>query len=433
MAESDGISHGPVTDAAGASGQLAGIAGVPGDPANARAPDPGSGPDPGPGSGGSGVVGALRTSGAGGLKSPRPRGASGASPPSGVLLEYFHKTVTAAPEDDEGAARGCLHYRLSICGCGCWFCGDCCAVKGYKLRARLIPVLESYTSIMMLTFTVDPTLFDSPLDAYLYMRDERCLSRTMQDLRRAGHLHSKRYFYVVEWQRRTEQVHYHVLVDATFIPWGDLLDSWSKHRPPEAGPPPSSGENFRGRPAFGTVIYTKRCFPGGPVHAARYATKYLTKLPASGFPEWVMRQGKERRIKRYGTSRGFWPPEVPPPPKAKKLRHSTSAEDSVKRAATPRTYERRASECGTVFNAFVMTEWVNPSTGEVEPMPRWIGQLRADKGLLTHIDDGQNPRRRRRDLTAHSDGELMRQIKRHSDGRKAAARPRASDRRRCRD
>lgn len=155
-----------------------------------------------------------------------------ASKGSALLLEYFHQTVTTLPASDR------VHYDVSICGCGCWFCPDCCVVKGYKLRSRLVPVLETFTGVMMLTLTVDPSLFVSPLAAYRYMRERRCIARTMQDLRRGAyrHIYSDRYFYVTEWQRRTEQVHYHVLIDAGFVPWHELLASWSKHRPLDAGP-----------------------------------------------------------------------------------------------------------------------------------------------------------------------------------------------------
>ncbi len=35
-----------------------------------------------------------------------------------------------------------------------------------------------------------------------------------------------------------------------------------------------------------------------------YASKYLTKYPENGFPDWVM--DATYRIRRYSTSRGFW-------------------------------------------------------------------------------------------------------------------------------
>ena len=169
-------------------------------------------------------------------------------------------------------------FELSACGCGCWFCGPCSVGKGLRLRAELIPILETFKGLVLVSLTVDASLFASPKDAFLYMVERRCVSRTAQDLRRAGHLHTRRYFYVVEWQRRTEQAHFHVLLDASFIPHADLLRSWSKHRPAVAGPVDGN------RPPFGTVWLSVAEFAGGAAHAARYVTKYLTKPPRGGFP-----------------------------------------------------------------------------------------------------------------------------------------------------
>lgn len=43
------------------------------------------------------------------------------------------------------------------------------------------------------------------------------------------------------------------------------------------------------------------------MHAARYATKYVTKVPQYGFPEWVFDIGDEgKQIKRYTASHGFF-------------------------------------------------------------------------------------------------------------------------------
>lgn len=214
-------------------------------------------------------------------------------PESSYLLEYFHNTVT--PPGNEHGAR----YEVAKCGCRVWFCEDCCIQQGMKLRERLIPVLETFEGLIMVSLTVDPELFPDPKTAYYYTMDNRCISVTTQDLYRWNHLNTRRYFYVVEWQKNTEQAHYHILYDSTYIPFTSLLASWSKHRPDEAGPVIGK------RPAFGTVTFSVSKF-ASPLHAARYATKYLIKVPEYGFPGWVLEMGKERRIRRYSTSRGFW-------------------------------------------------------------------------------------------------------------------------------
>ena len=167
------------------------------------------------------------------------------------LLEYYHNTVTP-PVNEHG-----VRYEVAKCHCRCWFCPDCCVLMGYNLRNRLIPALETFNGLMMVTLTIDPELFPDPKTAYLYTMDNRCISVTTQNLDRWNHLHSRRYFYVVEWQEHTEQAHYHVLYDASFILKTDLDKAWSKHRPKNAGP---IQEN---RPAFGMTRFSKRAFEGG--------------------------------------------------------------------------------------------------------------------------------------------------------------------------
>ena len=244
----------------------------------------------------------------------------------------------------------------------------------------------------MVTFTVDPTLFPDPKTAYLYTRDNRCLSVTSQDLDRANLLFTRSYFYVIEWQKMTEQAHYHVLYDSKRIAWSVLLDSWSKHRPPDAGP-------VRGRrPAFGTVHFNAPKF-GQAVHAARYATKYLIKFPEHGFPDWVLDMGKERRIRRYGVSHRFW--------------GTTSRRRSQpkrRRIIKPKTYRERIATCGDSINVFEMNQFVDKETGEILTKPLWIGQMDVDGSVIDNLYDPGNPERRRRSLLATSPAQVERII-----------------------
>ena len=200
-------------------------------------------------------------------------------------LEYFRNSVTGAFTP---AFQG---YEVAKCRCDVWFCPDCCKVKGYKLRAELVPIIETFDGLLLVSLTVDPTLFNSPKAAFLYMLERRCVSHTVQDLRRGGCLHSKRYFYVIEWQARTEQAHFHVLLDASFIPFEPLLASWSKHRPAWAGPVVGD------RPAFGTVFISKPSFEGG---AARGPLR-----------DEVPHQDAPRRIPGVGNGDGPGPADPP--------------------------------------------------------------------------------------------------------------------------
>ncbi len=275
------------------------------------------------------------------------------------LLEQSQNVVTA------GRENRC--YEIARCGCECWYCSDCCQRKGYTLRARLIPALETFTGLMMLTLTVDPQLFSSPRDAYLYVRGHRALSRLMQDLNRADCLHSRRYFYVVEFQKQTEQAHFHVLIDATFVSKSIIDAAWSKFRPPSAGPV------LPNRPAFGMTRFSVRRFSGGACHAARYATKYLVKVPDHGFPAWVMQMGQGARVPRYGTSRRFWggqPKERPAPTRGKRQR-------------LPRSYAARAAECGSSSNVFEFVDAIEQGAGGTHTQKRWLGRVRVEIGRLS--------------------------------------------------
>ena len=296
-----------------------------------------------------------------------------------LLLEHVGNTVTH-PVNEYGD-----RFEVAKKRCKCAFCPECSKIMGYNLRKKLFPILETFSGLIMLTFTVDPTLFPNPRTAYLYMREKRCIAKTLRDLFRWGHLCSRRYFCVVEWQKDTEQAHFHVLVDAQFIPWGELLRSWSKHRPESAGPVVGD------RPTFGTVHFKKDPF-AGPAHAARYVTKYLTKTPEHGFPEWVLKLGEETRIRRYSGSRRLFGN----PPK----KHDQAGK---KRESKPRTYAERIQACGSSMNVFEIRESVDRETGEIQTTRTWAGELQADANrVLERLFDPGEPRRSRRSLLALS-------------------------------
>ncbi|MGH7242912.1 MAG: hypothetical protein ACREJD_05790 [Phycisphaerales bacterium] len=236
---------------------------------------------------------------------------------------------------------------------------------------------------MMLTFTIDPTLFASPREAFKYLSDNRCLSKTMQDLRRGGWLASNRWFAVIEWQKTTEQVHFHVLVDSRYIPYHEVARLWGKNRPATAGPVAA------GRPDFGTVRFTvQRGGFTGPYHAACYATKYLVKFPDQGFPTWALDMGRDRRVRRYSTSRGFWGET------------REREEPRTTRKPTRETYRVRVAACAQTCNVFERSERVEFSSGEVVACLRWIGQVTVQGETLETFDDGDDPRRRRRVIHA---------------------------------
>lgn len=188
-------------------------------------------------------------------------------------------------------------FEVRRSGCRSWFCPHCCFSKGLEVRSRLIPVLETFSSVMMLTLTVDPKLFSSPAEAYEYVRNGRLVARLIGALFKAGQLASRRFFYVLEWQKNG-MPHWHVVVESDRVDHVVLRNLWNGNRPASAGPVEGNA------PGFGSVGFSKREFADRR-HAAMYITKYLIKHPKEGYPEWVLESTVQ--MKRYGTSRGFWP------------------------------------------------------------------------------------------------------------------------------
>ena len=205
----------------------------------------------------------------------------------------------AAPAALAAEAESTVRYEVRPCRCKSRFCEHCCRAEGLKLRERLLPVLRTFTNIQMWTFTIDPSLFSSPQAAYEYVKKKRCISEAVRALKARGYLHSGRWFCVVEWQKDTEMAHFHLLLDASYIPFEAVCEIWGRFRPKTAGPVEGN------RPAFGSIRFSQGDFVGGAEHAAAYACKYVIKHPEHGYPDWVI-NGRHGQIHRYTTSRGFW-------------------------------------------------------------------------------------------------------------------------------
>lgn len=292
---------------------------------------------------------------ASGAASAAPRGEAGSLEP--------WRNVVPEGERPEGQV-----FVLSACRCDCWYCPDCCRSKGYRLRQELIGVVKTFAATMMLTLTVDPEIFASPKAAYLYLRKKRGIARLVRSLHKAGYLHSPRYFCVVEFQRETEHAHYHLLIDASYVPKSAIDSAWSKLRPRSAGPVAVN------RPAFGVTRFSKRDFES-PEHAALYATKYLIKTPDYGWPPWVTSMGSEKRVPRYQASKGLWGRPAKPKPQGTPKKRQTKA----------RSYSERIEDCGTSSNLFAETEMVDAATGECRAALEWQARLDAGADVLASI------------------------------------------------
>ncbi|WP_145084814.1 rolling circle replication-associated protein [Anatilimnocola aggregata] len=233
---------------------------------------------------------------------------------------------------------------------------------------------------MMVTLTVDPKLFGSPVEAYRYVREKRAIAELVRALKKAGHLRSNRYFYVVEFHKNG-WAHFHLLLEAEFIPFKVLCQLWGRNRPKSA---PAWGHKYEEslagvEPEFGTCRISVGKFSGGAHHAACYATKYMVKYPEHGFPQWTFDEmNAGRRIRLYQTSHGL----LPGKPSSKNKCANAEEESGVAEHSADcfcdacragehhptkkeqRTIEDRLADCGTRAAVLEVTE-VKDETGKV--------------------------------------------------------------------
>lgn len=239
---------------------------------------------------------------------------------------------------------------LTRCGCRSWFCSECCVGRGLKVRERLTPILES-GEWLFVTLTVDPTL-GTPEALYRHVREVRAIGELVRALDKEGSLLSRRYAVFLEWQEDTEQAHYHLLVNARFIDKGRLAELWGRFRPAWAGPVQRFTEGKQAgqlRPTFGFVDVDRM---DTAERAASYVTKYLTKVPKQGFPQWVL--DFKGGVKRYWVSKGFWGESVP--------RQSPRVREEPKERTE--TIRERLSKCGSTSSLFEVQEW-HDETGQL--------------------------------------------------------------------
>lgn len=305
--------------------------------------------------------------------------AEAASPParraSSSYLESDGKHCDGEKKEQE-------KYEIACVGCRSRFCRYCCVGLGLALRSRLMPILESFKGLMMWTFTLDPSLFTSPQAAYEYVRENRCISNTMRRLKQRGFLNTSRYFVVVEWQEQTQMPHFHVLADASFIPFNVVCELWNRFRPASAGP--VQGQ----RPGFGSVRFTAPVFADAK-HAACYACKYLITYPQFDYPAWVL---DSHDIHRFSTSRGFWgdtPDAVPAQDEPAESIEQEEEEEAIEAPAEseePRTTIReRLSKCGEKAVVLRLAECVDEATGELTTRREFVGRLNTSLSTVASM------------------------------------------------
>lgn len=206
-------------------------------------------------------------------------------------------------EREQGQLVG-YRCRVKCSGCRSRFCKECGPRLGHGLRKDLFAVLAGspgspgFAAMFGITLTLDPELFDGPADAHRYVMQRRCLSRFVAWLHAQGVLHSRRYFWVMEFQENG-MPHWHLVVETKRIEFGTLVVGWSKFRPKTAGRPTwkpgkeqkrITEKNYKQlvRPAFGHVRFTPHTSDMSARAACWYLSKYFTKHPAAGWPSWVL-------------------------------------------------------------------------------------------------------------------------------------------------
>lgn len=169
------------------------------------------------------------------------------------------------------------HIKVAACRCMSWLCVKCAAVLGATLRAAMVAKADLIRKPKLFTLTVDPKMFASPEAAYDHVTSNRYIPRL---LRLLG---VKRAFRVLEFQINGWP-HWHILLDVADLPgsfldlkrvWRLYLHKW------KIGGCKLSPKSFR---------FTS------PIHAIMYITKYLTKFPRQGYPDWVINRKKKIRF-----------------------------------------------------------------------------------------------------------------------------------------
>ncbi len=165
--------------------------------------------------------------------------------------------------------------------CQSRLCNECGPLLGWILRQRLLAVSHFFPRPAMMTLTVDlnGTItgkgFDSPHAALLDVTGGKRIRELMK------HLGIRHWFWVLEFQKNGNP-HWHVLFNRADLPGGlvDYKRAW---------------HFWRDTWKVGGVDVGSQRF-SNPRHGIFYATKYLTKQPLGGYPQWVLELKRSPRF-----------------------------------------------------------------------------------------------------------------------------------------
>jgi hypothetical protein len=300
---------------------------------------------------------------AGSVAADAAAGCGGHAAPSSSL-ECLRNTV---PKDEQAKVvdEGPI---TDICGDRCkdWFCPHCAKVQGPRLQARLIDRVQSWEHPMMITFTLDRDLFSSAEEGFKWVTEKRAIAKLMKSLR--PYLLRNDWFCVIEFQKDGGWPHWHVLMDSQRVPIKEVEGEWRRFVPP--------GKRHLIRPSIGTLGICRYSKPEGfhnSKHAGLYVTKYLTKYPDHGFPDWVMQASY--RIRRYSTSRGFWG----------EMTHRKAPKAESEHHARQRSHTERIDGCCRTCSVHDVKTVVDEQTGKVKRKRRFMGRIRCHGRVLVQL------------------------------------------------
>jgi len=211
----------------------------------------------------------------------------------------------------------------------------------------------------ILTLTVDRACFASPQDAHGKISGGKFIPRLMRMLG------VRLWMWCLEFQQATGEgwPHWHLLVDLADLPGRriDLKRAWTLWR-----------DTWH---LGGLDLSTKKTGMTS-AHALNYITKYLTKFPDGGFPEWVLHAHSLRFVQG---SRALGP-------LVGKISYGMPPDEEEEEEESPREHVRKPnleanSRCGLMST--VMREEIDGCTGELRY--RFLGALPVSPGFLLSL------------------------------------------------
>ena len=260
-------------------------------------------------------------------------------------LEHSSNKVTGPLEGVEGTGRAvCVSRR-----CNRRTCNHCGPRLGFTVRRNVQSRAPMWVAPCILTLTVDRREFTSPQEAHHRITRGKFIPRLMRLLGLT------RWLWVLEFQQKTGDgwPHWHLCIDLAEVGGRlDLSRAWSL---------------WRDTWHLGGLDLSQRRAGMTAEHALNYITKYLTKSPEGGYPEWVLHANSVRFVqgsRSLGRLVGKW---------------QASEEESQEEEQEPEEQDRTGRKSNIEANAkcgldtSVLREEIDGLTGEIRY--RFIGSL----------------------------------------------------------